>query len=140
MSASEIAKGLTLWPADRPDYPMGATVHYQASDPYAIRLAFVQGSRETRSWTFGRELLAEGLSCRAGEGDVTVAPHEDVDDYLTLTFTPAPEDGGYPIALYAKREAVERLVDEVYGLVPVGREHRHIDVDAVIDRILAEVA
>ncbi|MET9064242.1 SsgA family sporulation/cell division regulator [Streptosporangium sandarakinum] len=137
MSAREITKGITLWPTDRPDYPLAAVLSYRMSDPYAVRLSFVQGRRETVVYGFARMLLAAGLLDRAGEGDVTVAPHEEVDDYLVLTVTP---EHGYPFPLYVQREAVQDFLDRSFGLVPLGREHEHLDVDAAITALLREVS
>ncbi|GAA3096438.1 SsgA family sporulation/cell division regulator [Streptosporangium carneum] len=137
MSNREITKGITLWPTDRPDYPLAAVLSYRVSDPYAVRLAFVQGRKETVVYGFARMLLAAGLLDRAGQGDVTVAPHEEVDDYLVLTVTP---EHGYPFALYAQREAVQDFLDRAFGLVPLGREYEHLDVNAAITALLREVA
>ncbi|MEV7012017.1 SsgA family sporulation/cell division regulator [Streptosporangium sp. NPDC051022] len=133
MSAT-INQGLTLWLADRPETPLAAVLSYSAADPYAVRLAFIQGSRETTVYGFARSLLADGLYDPAGEGDVLVGPHTDYEPYLVLTLRPAE---GYPFACYVVREAIEAFVEKSYRLVPMGREH--LDIDAAIARILGEV-
>lgn len=134
MSARTVNQALTVWAADRPETPLAAVLSYTAADPYAVRLAFVQGSRETVVYEFARSLLAEGLYDPAGAGDVMVGPHEEYEPYLVITLR--PEDG-YPFACYVAREAIEAFVEKSYRLVPMGREH--LDIDAAIARILGEV-
>lgn len=56
---------------------LSAVLRFDAADPLAVRLCFppeasLDGTEVT--WTFGRELLDEGLGAPAGEGDVHVRP------------------------------------------------------------------
>ncbi|MER5317990.1 SsgA family sporulation/cell division regulator [Streptosporangium roseum] len=127
-------QSLTLWAADRPDYPLAAVLSYSAADPYAVRLAFLQGRRETAVYGFARELLAAGLTDPAGQGDVMVGPHE-CEAYLVLTLRP---QDSYPFALYVERDRIADFVEQTYRQVPHGRER--VNVDAWIERILTEVA
>ena len=53
--------------------PIEAELRYDATDPFAVTTVFMTGHSEVR-WTFGRELLAEGLYEPAGDGDVHVWP------------------------------------------------------------------
>lgn len=119
MSARGIVHALTLWPAGMPENPAAALLTYDATDPYAARLAFVRGNRETVAYVFGRDLLAKGLYDPAGEGDVMVGPHDECEHYLVLTLTP---DVGYPIAFHVQRAQVADFVTEAYRLVPMGCE------------------
>ncbi|MEV4180699.1 SsgA family sporulation/cell division regulator [Streptosporangium canum] len=136
MRTREVTKGITLWPTDRPDYPFAAVLTYSPADPYAVRLAFIQCSRETVVHRFARNLLAEGMDDAAGQCDVTVSPHEEVDDYLVLTVRGAV---GYPFAVYAFREPVQDFLDQAFGLVPMGREREHLNLDAALDAFFGEV-
>ncbi|PRH80543.1 SsgA family sporulation/cell division regulator, partial [Streptomyces solincola] len=47
---------------------------YEASDPFAVRLTFHLPGDAPVSWSFGRELLLDGLNVPSGEGDVHIAP------------------------------------------------------------------
>src|SRR5436305_4454074 len=49
--------------------PLEAELHYDPSDPYAVTTVFMTGASQVR-WTFGRELLVEGLYEPSGDGDV----------------------------------------------------------------------
>ncbi len=50
-----------------------ATLGYHATDPYAVTATFRTEICEV-VWTFARELLTQGLTDPAGEGDVHVCP------------------------------------------------------------------
>jgi len=131
----QVIYDVRLWPADSPKTPLEAMLTYSAADPHAVHLMFLQGRTVTSEYIFGRDLLAEGVRAPAGEGDVLVAPHEELDDlYLAITLTPA---SGYPFLLYVVRELVVDFVDQTFRTVPHGREQ--VDVDAAIATILGEV-
>lgn len=55
-----------------------ATLHYDRSDPFAVRMTFpapatLEGVEVC--WTFARELLASGMEDSVGYGDVRVRPY-----------------------------------------------------------------
>lgn len=55
-----------------------ATLHYDRTDPFAVRMTFpapatLEGVEVC--WTFARELLAAGLDDSEGHGDVRVRPY-----------------------------------------------------------------
>ncbi|WP_436764388.1 SsgA family sporulation/cell division regulator [Streptosporangium sp. V21-05] len=131
----QVIYDVRLWPADSPKTPLNAMLTYSSSDPHAVCLMFVQGRTITSEYTFARDLLAEGVRAPAGQGNVLVAPHDELDDlYLAITLTP---ESGYPFLLYVLRELVIDFVNQVYRHVPHGREQ--VDVDAAIATILGEV-
>ena len=65
--------------ADAPRMPtISATLHYDRSDPFAVRMTFpapatLEGVEVC--WTFARDLLTDGLEQAAGDGDVQVRPY-----------------------------------------------------------------
>jgi len=67
---------------------LAARIHlsYGPGDPYAVVMVIrVPGNAEVR-WMFSRDLLAEGIRCSSGMGDVTVAPCPEVpSDLLHMT-------------------------------------------------------
>ncbi|MFD8564952.1 SsgA family sporulation/cell division regulator [Streptosporangium canum] len=140
MRRRRATKGLTLWPADRLDYPVPALLTYNPTDPYMVRLAFLKHGRETVVYHLSRRLLMVGLRESIADSSATVGPHEDLRDYLVLTLNPA---GAYPYTVYAERKPVQRLLIRSYALVPGGQEDAHISagLDAALTAILtSEVA
>ncbi|MFI9553155.1 SsgA family sporulation/cell division regulator [Nonomuraea endophytica] len=126
---------MTLLPCDSPATPLKAVLVYDKRDPLAVRLTFLQGSRETVSYVFGRDLLAEGLDQRAGLADVVVEPHAELpQEWLLLVLRP---ESGLPFELYMSRAPVETAVTAMYRLVPMGREQVGAAVDEAIARIFA---
>ncbi|GHE53069.1 SsgA family sporulation/cell division regulator [Streptomyces capitiformicae] len=70
------ARVLLVTAEDR-ELPVPATLRYASDDPLAVHIDFpadisLNGSMVT--WTFGRELLEEGLRKPAGSGDVHIWP------------------------------------------------------------------
>ncbi|MEU2561109.1 SsgA family sporulation/cell division regulator [Streptomyces longispororuber] len=103
-----------------------ATLHYDRRDPFAVRMSFpapatLEGVEV--HWTFARELLAQGVEQAVGDGDVRVRPYGY--DRTVLEFH-APE--GTAI-VHVRTGDVRRFLHRTTVLVPVGQEHRHVDLD-----------
>ncbi len=62
---------LLLLASPEPD-PVAATFTYRSDDPYAVQVVFRPSAQRQVLWTFGRDLLREGLDGIAGSGDVQV--------------------------------------------------------------------
>jgi hypothetical protein len=96
---------------------------YETSDPYAVRL-HITADEERRCWTFGRDLMADGLRSMVpvGEGSVQVQAtsvlteisYVDLDDEITTLRLP----------WWNTREFI-RLSQEA-----VARGDEHCDVDS----------
>lgn len=96
---------------------------YETSDPYAVRL-HITADEERRCWTFGRDLMADGLRSMVpvGEGSVQVQAtsvlteisYVDLDDEVTTLRLP----------WWNTREFI-RLSQEA-----VARGDEHCDVDS----------
>ena len=96
---------------------------YETSDPYAVRL-HINADGERRCWTFGRDLMADGLRSMVpvGEGAVQVqatsvlteVSYVDLDDQITTLRLP----------WWNTREFI-RLSQEA-----VARGDEHCDVDS----------
>ncbi|MBC7269634.1 SsgA family sporulation/cell division regulator [Streptomyces broussonetiae] len=103
-----------------------ATLRYDRSDPFAVRMTFpAQATLEGVEvcWTFARELLAAGLHDAEGHGDVRVRPYGF--DRTVLEFH-APE-GTAVVHLHS--EDVRRFLAATGELVPLGLEHLQLDLD-----------
>lgn len=113
-----------------------ATLIYEPAEPYEVKL-FICGG-EIVAWTFGRDLLVEGLWRPAGLGDVQVWPRCDghKPDLLIGLSSEAGE-----ATLAANRATVAAFVGRTKRVVPLGAESAWLDVDAAVEQLLAgEVA
>jgi hypothetical protein len=111
--------------------PVESELAFDSRNPYALTISF--HLNETVVWTFGRELLAAGLTEPSGDGDVHVWPCLDDDGLAVLCVELCSPDGNALIELSTVDAA--DFVDRSEELVPLGSESDHLDVDAIIDAI-----
>ncbi|MFF1377722.1 SsgA family sporulation/cell division regulator [Streptomyces sp. NPDC058308] len=114
-------------------------LRYEIDDPYAVQLTFHLPGDAPVTWTFGRELLIDGVGSPSGEGDVRVEPTDSglLDEALIRLQVGADQ------ALF--RVGIPPLLaflDRTDRLVPLGQERSLADfdthLDEALDRILAE--
>jgi hypothetical protein len=117
--------------------PMQADLNYDPRDPYAVTAVFMTGAGNVR-WTFGRELLVEGLYEPTGDGDVHVWPCLDPDGHAVVIVELCSPDG--EALVQARTGDLTTFVDRMTALVPVGSESDLMDVDATISAIFAAEA
>ncbi|GAA3847758.1 SsgA family sporulation/cell division regulator [Streptomyces coacervatus] len=103
-----------------------AKLHYDRSDPFAVRMTFpapatLEGVEVC--WTFARDLLAAGLHGPEGHGDVRVRPYGY--ERTVLEFH-APEGTA---VVHVLSNEIRRFLDATSALVPVGLEHLQLDLD-----------
>jgi len=103
-----------------------AKLHYDRSDPFAVRMTFpapatLEGVEVC--WTFARDLLAAGLHEPEGHGDVRVRPYGY--ERTVLEFH-APEGTA---VVHVRSHEIRRFLDATSALVPVGLEHLQLDLD-----------
>jgi hypothetical protein len=111
--------------------PIAAELRYDPDDPYAVSVSFHTGQGEVE-WMFGRELLADGLITRTGEGDIAVRPAPE-DPERVLVELDAPT--GFAV-LSGLSEDIAEFLDLSYDVVSPGEEELWID----FDRELAKLA
>ncbi|UNO43973.1 SsgA family sporulation/cell division regulator [Streptomyces sp. MST-110588] len=108
---------------------------FTGADPYAIRLTFDLPGDAPVTWTFGRELLLDGLSGPAGAGDVRiepVSPERLGDVFISLRV-------GHDTALFRAGAApLVAFLDRTDRVVPMGEEEVCDTLDTALDRILTE--
>lgn len=109
-------------------------LRYRTSDPYAVSIDF-RSSRGTVTWTFGRDLLAQGLHEPAGLGDVHVWPSTDHAGRPVVAIALKAPTGS--VTLTASRKSVASFVRRALRVVAPGAESAYVDVDAVVARLLA---
>jgi hypothetical protein len=109
------------------DLRLNCAFAYDPRDPLAVTLVFGAGTGRPVRWVFSRDLLAEGLTGRVGEGDVVLWPVYDRDG--------APSSfcvrvGGPHTALFEiPALPVAQWLAATYGAVPRGAELRGVDWD-----------
>jgi hypothetical protein len=112
---------------------------YDVTDPYAVRMTFHLPGDAPVIWTFGRELLYDGMNVPTGEGDVHISPSERAglcDTHIRL------QVGADCALLRAGSAPLVAFLDRTDKLVPLGQERSLGDFDGSLDealgRILAE--
>jgi hypothetical protein len=112
-----------------------ATLHYDPSEPFAVRMTFPAPATLEGvdvCWTFARELLAAGLSGSEGDGDVRVRPYGW--ERTVLEFR-APE--GIAV-VHVRSEEVRRFLAATAELVPTGYEHLHLGLDHELAELMRD--
>ncbi|MHC3469400.1 SsgA family sporulation/cell division regulator [Streptomyces sp. 7R007] len=129
MKKVHLATTATYWVARRLPLTICCELSYDVRDPYAVTLILDSEGEHPVRWVFSRELLADGLTGRAGEGDVAVWPEGDEADGWSVWF----EVGRAPhTALFEMASAplTEWLLG-TYRLVSEGREAAFVEWDAL---------
>jgi hypothetical protein len=114
--------------------PMHASLSYDPLDPYAATAIFQTATGPVR-WTFGRDLLIQGLYEPTGDGDVHVWPCLDVDGHAVVIIELCSPDG--EALVQARSGDLTTFVDRMTSLVAPGAESEHLDLDAAIAAIFA---
>ena len=114
--------------------PIEAELHYDPTDPYAVTTVFMTGTTQVR-WTFGRDLLAQGLYEPTGDGDVHVWPCLDSDGHAVVIIELCSPDG--EALVQARTGDLRTFVDRMTKTVELGTESAHLDIDATIYAIFA---
>ena len=115
--------------------PVAAGVRYDASDPYALHVAFRTGTEGTEvvEWTFARQLMTDGVTGPVGEGDVQVWPGAEGGAAVVNLALSSPS--GRALFEVPLTELIEFLT-RTYAAVPTGSEGDYVDVDAELALLL----
>jgi Streptomyces sporulation and cell division protein, SsgA. len=117
--------------------PLPLHLNYRVTDPYAVEAVFDPGPHQV-TWTFARDLLADGLHGKAGSGDISIWT--------------SPCDSGHPRAFMQLKSPtgtalmslppapVKEFVTETTRMVPRGSEHALLssslnDLEAQLNRL-----
>src|SRR5687768_980963 len=117
--------------------PVRADVDYDVHDPYAVTVSFHTGAGagggDVVQWTFARQLLSDGVSTPAGEGDVQAWPSSAGGTSVVCLSLSSPS--GRALFEVPLADLVEFL-GRTYQAVPTGMESDHVDVDAELALLL----
>ena len=135
MSSTTVAAefGLMLIVPEHGEVPLTARLNYSGDDPYALRMEFHVGATEPVEWIFARDLLAEGMVTRAGEGDVQVWPGTGSGRKVLNIALSSPFGQAH---FEAPTPAVSEFLLRTFEIVPVGREGGFIDLEGELDELL----
>jgi hypothetical protein len=112
-----------------------AKLHYDRSDPFAVRMTFPAPSTLEGvevCWTFARELLVTGMDQEEGHGDVRVRPYGY--DRTVLEFH-APEGTA---VVHIRSGELRAFLERTTELVPLGLEHLQLDLDHDLAELMRE--
>jgi hypothetical protein len=112
-----------------------ATFEYDAGDPWAVRVVFPGGRGDAAAavcWMVGRELLLQGLTEPAGEGDVRLFPSVDEDGRAAVVMELCSPDGR--LVLQLPTLELHRFLSRTLTVVPRGAES--IDLDRLVDALV----
>jgi hypothetical protein len=107
---------------------------FTPNDPYAITM-HLEARSGTVTWTFARELLAEGIYAPTGDGDVQVWPCLSGAGEAVVIIELSSPDG--LAVLQASSRTVHDFVDRTLEAVPHGEETAHLSLDHLIKQLLA---
>lgn len=117
--------------------PVRMRLRYTSDDPYALRATFgAADDAGSVEWVLSRDVIAEGLTHHAGQGDVRVwpaaiGPGRDVV-YIALN---SPMGSAL---LEAPLPDMRSFVDRTRSMVPLGAESEQFDIDSELAHLLAD--
>ena len=117
--------------------PMQVDFRYDPQDPYAVSLGFATAEPSV-TWTFGRDLLMDGIYEPTGDGDVHVFPSVEASGEAVVLLELVGPDGEALVKVRTRE--LEPFVELMRATVPPGTERTHLDVDAAIAAILTDEA
>ncbi|MET0838764.1 MAG: SsgA family sporulation/cell division regulator [Marmoricola sp.] len=106
---------------------------YDPADPYAVTMK-LEARCGSVTWTFARDLLAEGVYAPTGDGDVQVWPCLSTTGEAVVIVELCSPDG--TALLQTDSRAVQRFVTSTYDAVPAGGESSHVSIDDLVTRLL----
>jgi hypothetical protein len=118
---------------DQNEFLAGELV-FNLSDPYAVSMN-LQARSGTVTWTFARDLLAQGLYSPSGDGDVQVWPCLSSSGDAVVIIELCSPDG--TAVLQAPSRTVQDFVVRTFEAVPAGEESAHVAIDDLISHLLS---
>ncbi|MFI7337209.1 SsgA family sporulation/cell division regulator [Streptomyces sp. NPDC050085] len=102
---------------------MQVRLTFCGTDPVAVQAVFQIQGKET-SWTFGRDLLVEGIRSKVGDGDVSVWPETPEVGDARLYLELRPPEGRCVVSL--PRPQVKEFLEQAMHIVPRSAEERYV--------------
>ncbi len=109
---------------------------FDPADPYAVHLVVGRGDGLAVTWTFARELLAEGVYDPCGNGDVVVWPCLGTQGEAVVIIELRSPNG--MAMLQTPSRGVQRFLSDTYDAVPAGAESEQINLDHLVSHLLTD--
>ncbi|GGM13760.1 hypothetical protein GCM10010129_67310 [Streptomyces fumigatiscleroticus] len=131
MNKSHLALEITRWVTSELSLELNCEFSYDTCDPLAVTLTLDTDDERPVRWVFCRQLLADGLITRAGEGEVVIWPL--LDDNGERSSFCLRVGGGDRTALFEiPTEPVGEWLAGTWTMVPRGTELDGVDWDALV--------
>ncbi|MEU3498925.1 SsgA family sporulation/cell division regulator [Kitasatospora cineracea] len=115
--------------------PVVARLRYGADEPYTVHLDNHVDLPEPVTWSLSRDVLLAGLTGPAGLGDMSIAPGEGSDRGHLLVSLHGEEASAL---LRLPAHVLQDFLRRTECVVPFGCEQEHVDLDGLVERLLAE--
>lgn len=112
---------------------LDVTLSFDPADPFAVTAVLESGAGTVR-WTFGRDLLVDGMHEPSGDGDVVVRPGLDHAGHSSVVLELRAPQGSFMGQLLTRE--LEPFVRDMLEVVPAGAESRLVDVGALVEQLL----
>jgi hypothetical protein len=113
--------------------PVSADLSYDPADPFAVGVSLRTEGSPAVAWVVARDVLADGLTMPAGDGDIGVWPSTSRGSAVVCLSLSSPD--GHAL-LFGAHADVSEFVERTYAEVPAGTESDLIDMDGLIDHLL----
>ncbi|TCO65898.1 SsgA family sporulation/cell division regulator [Actinocrispum wychmicini] len=113
--------------------PVDVELRYDTRDPFAVYALFEPEGARAVQWILSRDLLADGLIVRTGEGDVRMWPAPDDAEMVLIEFVTPKGQARFE----ALAQDIADFLDSTYEVVLPGDEDNWFDFDHEIQRMIA---
>jgi hypothetical protein len=113
--------------------PVDVELRYDTRDPFAVYALFEPEGARAVQWILSRDLLADGLIVRTGEGDVRMWPAPDEPEMVLIEFVTPKGQARFE----ALAQDIADFLDSTYAVVLPGEEDNWFDFDEEIQRMIA---
>src|ERR1041384_1482261 len=113
--------------------PVDVELRYDTRDPFAVYALFEPEGARAVQWILSRDLLADGLIVRSGDGDVRIWPDADDTEMVIIEFCTPKGQARFE----AFAQDIADFLDTTYEVVLPGAEDNWFDFDQEIQRMIA---
>ncbi|KOV92007.1 MULTISPECIES: SsgA family sporulation/cell division regulator [unclassified Streptomyces] len=131
MRKCHLSLEITHWVTSELARELNCEFSYDTSDPLAVTLVLDTDGEHPVRWVFCRQLLADGLVARVGEGDVVVWPLPDEDGEQSA-FCVRVGVGDRSALFEVPAGPVGQWLAGTWAMVPRGTELDGVDWDALV--------
>ncbi|MET8772592.1 SsgA family sporulation/cell division regulator [Streptomyces sp. NPDC004658] len=125
---------ITHWIARRLPVPITCEFSYDTGDPLAVTVIFDAEGEYPVRWVFARELLADGLTARSGQGEVEIWPTCRMGR-RSLWIQVGDARTGHTALFEVPAGPLSEWLSRSHALVPRGREMADVDWNALTELI-----